>query len=204
MLVLGTHLFDMVQFIAGKPEWVFGHVTTDGRDMKVADARDANEPVGPVAGDAVTAVFGFPGDVHAFYRSEKDRAGKESRSGITFVGSEGVISIAFLGGEYMVGISPQELILQKGGTYESLDIAMEPDIPGAEPLDPVSALSWGNRRAVWDLMKSAEEDREPETSGRKARFALEMIMGVYWSHLQRRRVEFPLEDRSHPLDPGYH
>ena len=200
MLVLGTHLFDMVQYIAGKPEWVFGHVTVDGRDMTIADARDADEPVGPIAGDAVTAVFGFPGDLHAFYRSEKGRADQESRYGITFVGSEGVISIAF-GGTYSAGLSRQELILQKGGTYEPLDISMEPDVPGAEPLEDTGLQRWGNRRAVWDLLKSAEENREPETSGDKGRTALEMIMGVHWSHLKKRRIEFPLEDRSHPLEP---
>ena len=57
----------------------------------------------------------------------------------------------------------------------------------------------GNRYAAWDLIRSIEEDRQPVSNMYNARLALEMIYGIYASHLSRKTMNFPLTDRNHPL-----
>jgi predicted dehydrogenase len=197
-MVLGTHLLDMMRFFAGDPEWVFGCVTRDGADVSREDVRDATEPIGPVAGDAVLGVFGFPGGVQGIFRSVRNRTAGGTRWGVTCTGTKGVISMLYADSP-TASICRNELLLEKGGVYEKLDIEREPDIPGADPLETVTFHTRGNRLAVCDLMEAAEKGREPLSGGRDALWALEMIMGVYRSHLDKRRVSFPLSERSHPL-----
>jgi hypothetical protein len=56
-----------------------------------------------------------------------------------------------------------------------------------------------NRFAVWDLMRAIEENRQPVSNVYNARLALEMIYGIYASHLTTAMVRFPITDRTHPL-----
>ena len=58
----------------------------------------------------------------------------------------------------------------------------------------------GNRRAILDLIDAIENDREPISSARGARWALEMILGAYASQISEARVIFPMGTRSHPLE----
>jgi hypothetical protein len=54
-----------------------------------------------------------------------------------------------------------------------------------------------NQLLVCDLLAAVEADRVPLSSGHDARAALEMILAVYESHIDR--VPRPLAERSHPL-----
>ena len=55
-----------------------------------------------------------------------------------------------------------------------------------------------NAYLVRDLIAAFEEGREPISSGRDARWAIEMILGVYAAH-RHGRTPLPLADREHPL-----
>jgi predicted dehydrogenase len=44
LMVLGSHLFDMMRFFLGDPKWVVSHVTTNGEELSARDARQATEP----------------------------------------------------------------------------------------------------------------------------------------------------------------
>ena len=50
------------------------------------------------------------------------------------------------------------------------------------------------------LIHAVETDTQPPSSGQEGRWAFEMIMGIYQSHREGRRVELPLADRRHPLE----
>ena len=52
---------------------------------------------------------------------------------------------------------------------------------------------------MWDLRRAIAEDRQPASNVYNARQALEMIYGIYASHLARRVISFALADRAHPL-----
>ena len=49
------------------------------------------------------------------------------------------------------------------------------------------------------MIQAIETDTEPPSSGIEGRWAFEMIMGIYQSHREGRRVELPLINRHHPL-----
>ena len=44
MMVLGSHLFDMMRYFLGDPRWVVSHVTTDGEEMTAKHVRKPTEP----------------------------------------------------------------------------------------------------------------------------------------------------------------
>jgi predicted dehydrogenase len=49
MVVLGTHLFNMMRLFVGDVDWMSAHITHEGRELQVGDVREADEPVGPIA-----------------------------------------------------------------------------------------------------------------------------------------------------------
>ena len=60
-------------------------------------------------------------------------------------------------------------------------------------------LGLNEQRVVMDLIAAGRERREPACSAANARWALEMVMGVYQAALEGKRVAFPLAERGHPL-----
>ena len=59
MIVLGSHLFDLMRGLAGDPVWCSARVTQNGREITKADARTVKEQIGPVAGNEIEAHFAF-------------------------------------------------------------------------------------------------------------------------------------------------
>ena len=58
--VLGTHVMDMIRVLAGHPKWCFAKVSQDGHPVTAADVVEGAEGIGPLAGDAIHAVYGMP------------------------------------------------------------------------------------------------------------------------------------------------
>ena len=203
MLVLGTHLLDLARFFFGDPEWVFGHATTDGQATVPEDAHDPTEPLGPVAGDAIVALYGFAAGVRGHFESRQGLYDDgDTRMNITVIGSEAALSVRY-DEKRDLRIRRSHRPLEEGGTFEEIPLVHPPDPPGAIPL-PNTAGSGGyfarnNRLAALDLIAAIEENRAPLASGRDARWSLEMIHGVYASHFERRALPLPLADRFHPL-----
>jgi predicted dehydrogenase len=203
MLVLGSHLLDLTRFFFGDPQWVFGHVAVEGRDFTLADVREPTEPVGAVGGDSITALYGFAGGVRGQFESRHDLYhGGDVRMGITVVGSEATLSVRYDNDRHL-RIRRSGRPGEEGGSYEVIPTMPQPDPPGARPLHATTGVgeyfARNNRQAALDLMAAITENREPLASGRDARWSLEMIHGVYASHLERRAVPLPLTDRRHPL-----
>jgi predicted dehydrogenase len=203
MLVLGTHLLDLARFFFGDPEWVFGHVTTAGRDMVAADAHEPTEPVGRVAGDGIVALYGFANGVRGQFESRRGLDdGGPTRMGITVVGTEATLTVRYDEARRL-RLRRSRRPGEEGGAYEDLAVPPAADPPGAAPLYATSGVvgyfARNNRQAALDLLAAIEAGREPIASGRDARWALEMIHGAYASHLQRQAMRLPLPKRGHPL-----
>jgi len=187
MMVLGTHLFNMMRFFAGDVAWMSAHVTVDGRELEPGNVREPGEPIGPIAGDCVNSYFAFAGGIAGFFDSRKDQVGSSRRYGMEIVGSEGIISLrGGTGGEFMLYPHPVFLPSEVGQRWEPVE-----ELPDA-------TLGDGNRLAIIDLMEAIETDREPLSSGADAVAALEMILGAYESQIAGARVEIPMT-RRHPL-----
>jgi predicted dehydrogenase len=203
LLGLGVHVMDLMRWFAGDPAWVFGAVTSEGRDITRADAFEPAERVGLVAGDRVAAMYGFAGGVVGHFVSRHGEPGGR-RWGLSLVGTEGTLSLRFANNPQepmrtTLRLSRSSAAPEERGDFTEIDAPVEPTVPGAPA--PPDRHMWfnGNRLGVWDLLQAAAENREPISSGRDSRWAMEMVLGVYTAHLRGRRAELPLADRRHPL-----
>ncbi len=204
MIVLGTHLFDLCSFFFGTPEWVFGHVTVNGRKTTLGDVHEPTEPVGPVAGDEIAALFGFAGGVRGYFESRRGLFdGHTRRMSISIAGSDAVLFFRFDGKQQLL-ISRGRHSLEKQGEFDVIDTPFTLEVPGASPLGMEGPLAefpfaYCNRYAAVDLLCAAEERRQPLSSARDAIWTMEIISGVYASHLSGRALNLPLPGRRHPL-----
>lgn len=206
MMVLGTHLFDMCNFFFGRPSWVSGYITANGKEITQDDVHKPTEDVGPVAGDHITATFGYPNGIRGFFESRRGiSCGKKSRMGILVVGSEGLISLKF-DGKPRLYISRGKYTPEEPKDFESIWTNSILEVSGTEPIilsedspELDFPFAYCNRYAAVDLIWSIAEDRSPISCAEDARWALEIIFGIYSSHLSGKRINLPLKDRQHPL-----
>jgi predicted dehydrogenase len=192
MLVLGSHVFDLVRYFAGDTRWCDVRVLQEGREITAADARAVTEQVGPVAGDEVVAHFGFDNGIDATFTSRRRLQGAVGHWGIALVGSGGSARI-------LADITPRVFVMKPTPWSDAGRVEKwEPfQAGGAAPAGDSTAAA--NRRVVDDWLDAIRSDNEPACGALAATKSLEMIMAVYQSALARGRIDLPLKDRSHPL-----
>ena len=137
------------------------------------------------------ANFKFDNALPVSFQSLHHEQRVDSRFGLDIYGSKGILKIGWgFPAPFRVLGNASWLDLDGGG-WKPL-----PDAPNdQESLEPHSR----NRDVVDDLLAAIEEDRLPEVSLQRARWAHEMIQGAFASHVTGGKVELPLEKRSHPL-----
>ncbi len=193
MIVLGSHLFDLMRLFAGDAQWCSARVTQAGRDITPADARVMKDNVGPVAGDEVTAQFGFAKGVTGTFTSRGRLREHTGHWGIEFIGTKGAARI-------LGNIPPQVFALKTSGWKPDGKADEWRKLPDDPTLNqPAQGFTEANARLVDDWLDAIGKNRAPECSGRNAMKAIEMIMAVYQSALAARRVSLPLANRRHPL-----
>ena len=57
LMVLGTHVMDLMRFFAGDPQWCFARVRENGKPITKNDVRKGAEGIGPLAGDEIHAMY---------------------------------------------------------------------------------------------------------------------------------------------------
>ena len=186
MIVLGTHLFNMMRFFVGNVKWMQAHVTENGKEVTIDDARDATEPVGLIAGDCVNSYFAFESGVSGLFDSRKNEVSGDYY-GMEIIGSEGRLSMRGGGGDNLV-IYPHPCWSPADNSQKWETVQVD-DTP----------FSSSNNLAVIDLIDAIENDRKPISAAEDAVAALEMILGAYESQLTGKRVSFPIANREHPL-----
>lgn len=175
-----THLFDQIRIFADDVDWVWAHVTKDGRDITPDDIHQTQRGGGIGAGDKFTAYFRFKNGSYATVDSFGD-------FGSELIGTEGRILVRQRSRAFATPFA----ILRPGkgsGEWEPLD-------PPEEKLKH-SSLYW----TVQEMIDAIEENRDHRSSGKESRAALEMIMAVYESQICQARIQLPLEFTEHPLE----
>jgi len=195
MIVLGSHLFDLMRFFAGDAIFCTARVLHQGRDIVRDDARQVKEQIGPVAGDEVTAQFAFAKGVNATFTSRKPLRGTVGHWGIEFIGSKTKVRL-------LADVYPAIYVL-KAGAWEPAGrtdtwTRMEGD-PGVALSTEQRGFGPANRRVVDDWLTAIQQNRELACSGFNATKSLEMIMAVYQAAFSHARVRLPLPKREHPL-----
>ncbi len=192
MVVLGTHLFDLMRLFAGDPLWCTAQVLHRGREATTSDARAAGEKIGPVLGDEIEAQVGFPKGVHGTFTSRARSRETAGHWGIEFVGSKGAARI-------LADIVPRVFIRSPISWSDSGAKAEWTPMLWDKPVDFKPGVEGANARMLDDLLSSIETDRKPACSASDATAAIEMVMAVYQAGLTQQRVTFPLKQRNHPL-----
>ncbi len=190
LMVLGTHVMDLMRLFAGDARWVTAQVTAEGHALGPGDVRDGNEGIGPLAGDTITATYGFDHNVHGFFGSKKNAHGNGGRFGLDLFGSKGIITIR-------AGMDPAVHILDAPAWAPQGDHGAWKRVTAGS--DSSGGFQTANARIVADLIDAIEHDRRPRSSGHDGRAALEMILAVYKAELTAARVTLPMTDRKHPL-----
>lgn len=209
-IVLGTHLFDMVQDIWGMPQWCFGTVATSDtaeamagtsaiHPITRADLHEAGDGIGQIAGDTLHAMYGLTDGKMLYFDSANDGRGG-ARFGLRIYGSQGIIEV---GMGYMppAYLFPHRTWSPIRGKKEWMPISSaglnkEEPIPEAE-----RALHWGNVAACKDLLSVlGDTTKHPIADIRQARTAMEMIYAPVISQIvQGGPVTMPLVERGDPF-----
>lgn len=198
LMVLGSHICDVMRIFLGDPKWVSAHVTQDGEEITRRHVRKPSEPIGPIAGNQIAAMFAFNDGVHAYFASKVNDQTHPLRFGTHIYGSKGVIFLP--NAIYPQG---QPYILRSPAWVPDPDHAWEAiepklDIPGLSGIRG-EGRQIANALMVLDLLGAIEHDRKPLCSEEDGRWSIEMILGIYQAQRTAGRVRFPLREREHPL-----
>lgn len=196
LMVLGTHIMDLIRFTAGEPQWCFARIWAGGKKAMPGDVKAGGEGMGPIQGDSIVAQYGLTNGAVAHFASNKVKPGELGRFGLHIHGSRGIIQV-------LTGGLPAAYYLADPTWMPGKSKAVWQEITSAgigkpEPLKD-GGLGMGNKYIVADLIEAIEQDRQPIGSIYDGRAALEMIHAVYESHKQDRPVDLPLKNRNHPL-----
>ena len=197
LIVLGSHVLDlMCFFMRGNPLWCSADVTMNGHPATPADIRKAREPLGPIVGDRIHAMYGFKGGTVGYFDSMKNPEGNGGRFGIDIYGSKGVVSIRVSPNDLGVTVQWFEGSLWAPGRNSK---GWKP-LPNAPVVKVKDKHRERNQIITDDLIAAIEEDRRPEISIQDGLTSWEMIQAVFESCTQGgARVALPLVNRSHPL-----
>jgi predicted dehydrogenase len=188
MIVLGTHIFDIMRLFAGDPISCRADVWDKGGAIGKQHAREATESIGPIAGDEIEAQFTFPQHVSATFTSRARLRATRGPWAVELIGTSGTARI-------LMDVDPKIYILKS----EQLDASGKAEAWQRFDKPTETGFAGANRRVVEDWLKAIEEKREAACSGYNGMKALEMVMAVYESALNRSTAFFPLRNRQHPL-----
>jgi predicted dehydrogenase len=198
LMVLGTHIMDMMRAVAGDPLWAFGHIRQGNRDITTTDVKEKSDGLVPMAGDNLTGYFAFPDGVAGTYESYL--AGGGSRfMGIWIEGTEGTITLH--GGwekqAYLCRM-PQWTPELGDGAWKRIYVSNWEKDANGQPRSNADLLNIANQRMVQGLIDCIENGGAHFSSGGDARWAMEMCFAVPESQRTGSRVSFPLMNRENP------
>jgi predicted dehydrogenase len=195
LMVLGTHIMDLMRFLAGNPRWCYAQVSQDGKLVSKAEVKEGAEGAGPIAGNHIVAQYGFEKGATGYFGTQKSNPGN-MRFGLQIFGSKGMIHLT-------TGSLPPVWFCDDPTRFPGKSNVKWQEITSAGLGKPETlkdgGLGLGNIWIVKDLIEAIEQDRQPLGSMYDGRAALEMILAVYESHRLRGPVELPLKNRQHPL-----
>ena len=196
LMVLGTHIFDLMRLLAGDARWCHARILQGGRPATKGDVHEGGEGMGPILGDNLHATYGFDKGVFGSFGTQRARDGVNARFALQICGTKGVIHLT-------TGSLPPAYLLEDPAWFSGQSKKPWQEITSAgvgkpEPLKG-DGQAPGNIWIAKDLIAAIEQDRQPLGSMYDGRAALEMILAVYESWRAIGPVDLPLKNRRHPL-----
>ena len=196
LMVLGTHVMDLMRLFAGDPQWCFARVRENGKPVTKKEVRDGAEGIGPLAGDEIHATYRFSEKTMGYFSTHRAKHGAAKRFGLTIYGSKGILTTT-------TGALPEVWFVEDPSWQPGRSQARWKRISSAGIDKPETRThtgqAFGNRLIALDLIRAIETDTQPRGSIYDGRAALEMILAVYESHRLNAPATFPLKTRKHPL-----
>jgi predicted dehydrogenase len=203
LMVLGSHLMDLMRIFAGDPKTCYSQIAVSEKEnfrpAVRADIKPGGEGMGNVLGEHIHAMFTFDRGVVGYFASQKVAPVKEnpgSRFHLSLYGSRGIIQV-------QTGSLPPAAYLADASWFPARSKAGWQEITSAGIGKPETlkdgGLVEGNVWVIRDLLEAIEKDRQPLGGPHDARWTIEMIMGIYQSHMTKTAVDLPLKNRRHPL-----
>ncbi|MBL7188252.1 MAG: Gfo/Idh/MocA family oxidoreductase [Phycisphaerae bacterium] len=196
LMVLGTHVMDLMRLFAGDPQWCFARVSDGGKPVTKSEVRDGAEGIGPLAGDEIHAMYRFSGTAMGYFSTHRARDGAAERFGLQLFGTKGILTMT-------TGVLPEIWLVEDPSWQPGRSGARWKRITSAGTDKPETLTdhghALGNRLIALDLIRAIETDTQPKGGMYDGRAALEMILAVYESHRLGEPVDLPLKNREHPL-----
>lgn len=195
LMVLGSHICDVMRIFLGDPKWVFAHVQDEDEELAASHVRTPTEPLGPVAGRQIAAMFAFEGGVHGYFSSKATADTHPWRFGTYIYGSKGVIFLP-----NAIYPNGQPWILRSPAWVPEGGVSWEPIALRQSESHEEEGYDVANKLMVLDLLDAIDQDRKPACNEIDGRWTIEMISGIYRSQIEGSPVTFPLANRRWPLD----
>lgn len=197
--VLGSHVLDLMRVFAGDPQTCMATVLEGGRPISKRNVIDGHEGIGPLAGDAVNAMFTFDNGITGYFGSHRGTGRGETRFALQVFGSEGIVEVptGYLATCYVL----QDPLWSPGRTGKTW-VPISSNGLGTPEAKSKSSLHGGNVAAINDLLDCIADPmmmRQPRCSLYDGRWTIEMISSVFESQRRGSPVSLPLKTRVNPL-----
>lgn len=191
LIVMGTHAFDLMRYFTGDALWCMADFTQNGQPATLTDVHEATEPLGPIVGNRLHALYGFPMGVAGHFSSMKTKE-PGTRWGLDFYGNQGVVTIR-------VDVMPKVAWLDDPSWAPGSSGKAWQPIPNLPDFVLKDQARERHKYIVDEWIAAIEEDRIPAVSLQDGRAAHEMIQAAFQSFVDGGRVALPLGKRAHPL-----
>ena len=196
--VLGTHVFDLVNAIAGDPVSCSAELRINGKLVQKKDIHPGNEGLGPLAGDEVHARWRMSNGWTFSFSSIRNRGLKQANFGLQIIGNEGIIDLRCDREPFAH--------LREGCPWSPSNKSTEWQpisslgIRKSEP-NSIRLTVHNHKVALNNLIESVESQTKPLCGLREGISTVRFVQSVFASHVENGKVvKFPLKMRKHPLD----
>jgi predicted dehydrogenase len=195
--VLGSHVLNLANAIAGKPLACSAGVYFEGRPATRADVQEGAEGLGLLAGDAVHARFEMEKGVPLFFDSIRGAGVAAAGFGLQLICTDAVVDFR---------VDREPLVHVRMGSPFTPTAESRPWVPltsaglgEPERISEMKVQVAGHVLPALDLMEAVEKKRDPLCGLQAGITTVEMIAAVFESHrLGGSRVEIPLKTRVNP------
>ncbi len=195
--VLGTHVFDLVDGIAGDPESCSAEMRIGGKLVEKSDIKPGNEGLGPLAGDEVHARWKMKNGWITTFDSIRGHGIKSANFGLQILGNQGVIDLR---------CDREPFAHIREGCPWLPDRKTEPWVPissqgiGKSETIPISQTVQNHKSALINLIESVEKNRSLLCGLEEGISTVRFVQSVFASHVENGKiVRFPLKFRKHSL-----
>ncbi len=190
LMNMGTHTLNNMLGIAGPCQHVEATALVDGRSVTPADVIPAASGMGWIVGEHLTAQLCFGGGVTGTLLQHRFSKVDSTAYALEVYGTEGRLFWRS-GAAWILPVAHDE-----PGSDTPWE-ALEPVFP--DSYDPEGIAAEADYAFADDFVCALDEDRPHTCSGAEGRHVMEIMMGIFESAAQGRRIALPQVDRGHPL-----